>query len=402
MNGAIKLSCILFFICIFLYSENIFSQSAVSSTKSYQIKEDRVNIIPIADNYDINYKYDSIMRQMSIEHSKHTATFIDGQNFYFSNGEILHSQNSPYSEANGFFIPVNVVRKLLSDILGSSVSVYQKNVGSSPMLFVEKKSSSTSKSTVRNIHQINESSSTKIDVIIIDAGHGGRDAGAIGIGEIYEKDVALDYSKDLLTELKKRFPKKEIVFTRDGDYFLTLAERPYMANEYINISSSNPKNGLFISIHANAAINKNARGFEVFFLSSDEKSEYERSVAQLENSPDIKQTSNTIKNYTESLYSYMLIEQYQKESRYLSELIAQRVLKIKGVHRRDPPVKSALFYVLRGALMPSVLIEIGFLTNADDVKLIKSADFKKQFTNALADSVVDYVNNFEKTKGFTE
>ncbi len=401
MDRGIKLNCILLFICLFIFAEKLFSQSLVESSKSYQIKDGRVNIIPIADNYNINYKYDSILRQITIEHSKYTATLIDGQNFYFANGEILHAASSPHAESGGFYIPVDIARKLLGDILGSLANVYQKNVGSSPMLFVESKKSGNN-NTVRNIHQINESSSTKIDVIIIDAGHGGRDAGAVGVNEIYEKDVALDYSIALYNDLKKRFPKKEIRLTRDGDYFLTLAERPYMANEFIGISGRNPKNGLFISIHANAAINRNARGFEVFFLSSDEKSEYERSVAQLENSPDIKQTSGGIQNYTESLYSYMLIEQYQKESRYLSELIAERVLKIKGVYKRSPPVKSALFYVLRGALMPSVLIEIGFLTNAEDVKLIASADFKKKFTTALSDSVVEYVNNFEKTKAFTE
>lgn len=404
MNRCVKSSCIFFFICIFLYSTNLFSQIPVEGSKSYQIKGGMLNIIQIADAYHINYKYDSILRQITLDSSKYVATFIDGQSFYFANGEILHSENSPYAEANGFYVSIDVAVSILRDIFGNSVSVYQKNVGSAPMLFIEKKTTSGSGGSgiIKNVHQINESSSTKIDVIIIDAGHGGRDSGAIGVNEIYEKDVALEYSKALYDDLKKRFPQKKIMLTRDSDRFLTLAERAYMANEYIDISSSNPKNGLFISIHANAAINRNARGFEVFFLSSDEKSQYERSVAQIENSPDIKQISRSIKDYTESLYSYMLIEQYQKESRYLSDIIAEKVLKISGVHRRNPPVKSALFYVLRGALMPSVLIEIGFLTNPDDAKLITSSSFKSKFTTALSDSVAEYVNNFEKTKGFSQ
>ncbi len=400
MIRCVKSSCILFFICFFICIADLYSRIPVEGSKSYQIKDGSVNIIQIADTYNINYKYDSILRQMTIDSSKYIATLIDKQNFYFANGEILHTQKSPYAETNGFYVDVDTARKILGDIFGNSVSVYQKNIGSSPMLFIEK-ALSGSGIIIKNVHQINESSSTEIDVIIIDPGHGGRDSGAIGVDEIYEKDVALEYSIALYNELKKRFPKKKIVLTRDTDYFLTLAERAYMANEHVGISSSSPKNGLFISMHANAAINRNARGFEIFFLSSDEKSQYERSVAQIENSSDIKQTSKSIKDYTESLYSYMLIEQYQKESRYLSELIAQRVLKISGVHKRNPPVKSALFYVLRGALMPSILIEIGFLTNVQDAKLVRSSSFKNKFTNALSDGIAEFVNNFEKTKGFT-
>ena len=392
----------IFLIFFFISNLVVFSNNTISSSYSYPIKNDKINIISILDAYDINYKYDAILHKLSIEHYNYRANFIDGQKFYFLDGNLSTTDNIPSSEIDGFYIDTDTTKIIVSKILDDDINIFEKSIGSVDLLYIENLSKKDEKKISRVLPQINESTSTTIDVIIIDAGHGGKDSGAVAINEKYEKDITLEYSKALFQELKKRLPKKTIKLTRDDDYFISLEDRPYMANEYIDIGTDNPKNGLFISIHANASINKNARGFEIFFLSADETSEYSRSIAKFENNPSIKLKNTNITNYTESLYSYMLIEQYQKESRYMAELIGKEILKIDSVYERATTVKSALFYVLKGALMPAVLIEIGFITNQKDIDLISTQKFKNDFIKKTADGIVDFVNDFEKTKGFTE
>ncbi len=392
----------IFLIFFFISNLVVFSNNTISSSYSYPIKNDKINIISILDAYDINYKYDAILHKLSIEHYNYRANFIDGQKFYFLDGNLSTTDNIPSSEIDGFYIDTDTTKIIVSKILDDDINIFEKSIGSVDLLYIENLSKKDEKKISRVLPQINESTSTTIDVIIIDAGHGGKDSGAVAINEKYEKDITLEYSKALFQELKKRLPKKTIKLTRDDDYFISLEDRPYMANEYIDIGTDNPKNGLFISIHANASINKNARGFEIFFLSADETSEYSRSIAKFENNPSIKLKNTNITNYTESLYSYMLIEQYQKESRYMAELIGKEILKIESIYERATTVKSALFYVLKGALMPAVLIEIGFITNQKDIDLISTQKFKNDFIKKTADGIVDFVNDFEKTKGFTE
>ena len=98
----------------------------------------------------------------------------------------------------------------------------------------------------------------------------------------------------------------------------------------------------------------------------------------------------------------MLIEQYQKESRLLAESITKEVHKVSGVARRTKPVQNALFYVLKGAIMPSTLIELGFITNPEDAKLMSTKETRLKMVKATADGIKKYIEVFEETKGFTK
>ena len=99
----------------------------------------------------------------------------------------------------------------------------------------------------------------------------------------------------------------------------------------------------------------------------------------------------------------MIIEQYQKESSMLSGFIKEEVFKgVREVAERTKPVQSALFYVLKGVLMPAVLVETGFVTNPQDAKLITDKSYQAEMANSIAAGIVRYVRLFEKTKGFTE
>lgn len=245
-----------------------------------------------------------------------------------------------------------------------------------------------------------------ITAIIIDAGHGGKDPGSIGINKIKEKDIVLSFSLELKEELKKILPNVDIVLTRDKDTYPTLQERYKIANTAAKIETDKPENALFISVHANASLSPSAKGFEAYFITAQESSEYARAVSMLENSALVKfdkiDASKYEENSSQLTHNYMLVEQYQKESRLLAQSIVDEVYKVSGVSKRNKPVQNALFYVLKGSIMPSTLIEIGFITNEEDAKFMNTKETRIKMVKATALGIKKFIKEFEDTKGFSE
>lgn len=245
-----------------------------------------------------------------------------------------------------------------------------------------------------------------ITAIIIDAGHGGKDPGSIGINKIKEKDIVLSFSLELKEELKKILPNVDIVLTRDKDAYPTLQERYKIANTAAKIETDKPENALFISVHANASLSPSAKGFEAYFITAQESSEYARAVSMLENSALVKfdkiDASKYEENSSQLTHNYMLVEQYQKESRLLAQSIVDEVYKVSGISKRNKPVQNALFYVLKGSIMPSTLIEIGFITNEEDAKFMNTKETRIKMVKATALGIKKFIKEFEDTKGFSE
>ena len=245
-----------------------------------------------------------------------------------------------------------------------------------------------------------------ISTIIIDAGHGGKDPGSIGINKLKEKDIVLSFSLELKEELKKVLPNVDIFLTRDKDIYPTLQERYKIANSSAKINLEKSKNALFISVHANASLSPNAKGFEAYFITAQESSEYARAVSILENSALVKfdkvDASKYEENASQLTHNYMLVEQHQKESRMLAQSIVDEVYKISGVSKRNKPVQNALFYVLKGSLMPSTLIEIGFITNEEDAKFMNTKETRIKMVKATATGIKKFIKEFENTEGFTK
>lgn len=243
-----------------------------------------------------------------------------------------------------------------------------------------------------------------ITAIIIDAGHGGKDPGSIGINKIKEKDIVLSFSLELKEELKKILPNVDIVLTRDKDTYPTLQERYKIANTAAKIETDKPENALFISVHANASLSPSAKGFEAYFITAQESSEYARAVSMLENSALVKfdkiDASKYEENSSQLTHNYMLVEQYQKESRLLAQSIVDEVYKVSGISKRNKPVQNALFYVLKGSIMPSTLIEIGFITNEEDSKFMNTKETRIKMVKATALGIKKFIKKFEASASF--
>ena len=222
-----------------------------------------------------------------------------------------------------------------------------------------------------------------IDIIVIDAGHGGKDPGAIGINKLKEKEVTLDIAKQLSRMLEKNTNLK-IINTRDEDVFVPLWQRTQIAN--------NVEGDIFISIHANStAKSKSIKGFETFLLRVG-KTEEAIEVAKRENSViALEQNKGKYTNITNEnlILATMAQNSDMKASEKLASIIQNNLAK-KITTSRDRGVKQAGFYVLVGASMPNVLVEVGFLSNESEARNLSKHQYRKKIATALYDSIIAY------------
>lgn len=229
----------------------------------------------------------------------------------------------------------------------------------------------------------------KFDVVVIDAGHGGHDSGAIGFAKNKEKVLALNTALKLGALIEKHMPDVKVVYTRSDDRFISLAERGRIANR--------AQGDLFISIHGNAARNRAAFGAEVFFMGTSKTDDAlevmlrENSVVALEEkTPDIVQMS------PEQLLAYELANAGNMAS---SEKIASYIIDEFVNHAKRPSrgVKQAPFWVLYHASMPAVLVELGFMSNKDEEAYLITDKAQNELAEAMYFAVKRYREQYEKS-----
>ncbi len=229
----------------------------------------------------------------------------------------------------------------------------------------------------------------KITTIVIDPGHGGKDPGAIGRGGTREKDVVLTIAKELKRLLSERLGIR-VVLTRTGDYFVPLRERTARAN--------NERADLFISIHANAALGRaRGGGFETYFHSLA-LTEEAKAVARRENAViRLEKGSRRAMSQAEFILWDMAHNTYLNESSELA-ILAQEGLD-KKLKIRNRKVDQAHFYVLSGADMPSILVEVAFISNPREENMLRNPDFQKRVAEGLYNAIALYKRNFERSMG---
>jgi N-acetylmuramoyl-L-alanine amidase len=225
----------------------------------------------------------------------------------------------------------------------------------------------------------------QVNLIVIDPGHGGIDPGAVGKKGLYEKDVNLGIAKELKKFISDSL-KIKILLTREKDIYLSL-------NERTNIANRNSAD-LFVSIHCNASKKKTskAKGFETFFL-SEAKTDEARAAAALENAAlrfdGIEPTDEV------SLILYDLAQSaYLEESNLFAEFIQASAEKYLSIPSRG--VSQAGFYVLRGAFMPSVLIESAFISDLQEEKLLRQKSFRKKLAYCIFKGIKNFIEDYER------
>lgn len=227
----------------------------------------------------------------------------------------------------------------------------------------------------------NVANQAKGKIVVLDAGHGGKDVGAVGKNKLYEKNIVLNIALEAGKILKNRGYK--VYYTRNNDKFINLRDRTSFANE--------KKADIFISIHANAAPNekkaKEMQGIETYFLSPT-RSERSMQAANLENKADTDEMNYFTKiSYLNFLNREKIIASNKLAIDVQSNLLSAVKSKFKVV---DGGVREAPFWVLVGALMPAVLIEAGYITHTNDHKLLSNKSYTDKIALGIADGIDDY------------
>ncbi len=248
--------------------------------------------------------------------------------------------------------------------------------------FVEKKFISRDQNTDKG-----EQENEKGIVLVLDPGHGGEAKGAVGPGGLLEKEAVLDLCRELKVLLENS-PGIRVIMTRDTDINIPLEERTELANEV--------KADLFISVHANGSRRHDAQGAETYFLSYEATDDYARNLAAMENygrdnpaSPD-----NSEKTGLGLVLWGMAQAQFLEESSALAETIQQKLNAFLGVRNRG--IRQAPFVVLKGATMPAVLVEIGFITNPEEERKLRQTDYRRKICEALRESVLAFKDQRER------
>jgi len=282
-----------------------------------------------------------------------------------------------------------VVRKITADQLGSTAQIafqiktkvesHELYQGKDPSEIVVSLRTPMDNSIAR-IKEVKDR--WKLDTIVLDAGHGGKDPGTMGQRGTKEKDIALDITKRVGLLLEKN-TKLKVVYTREEDVFIPLWKRTKIANE------SNGK--VFLSIHLNGSPNKAVYGFETYLLRPG-KTEDAIEVASRENEV-IKYEDRTDNRYKDLsgenlIMATMAQSIFMRESEELAAMIQEEMAK--KIKSKNRGVKQAGFHVLIGASMPNILVEAGYLTNRNEEKNLRNAKYRQSIASCIYKAIVKF------------
>jgi N-acetylmuramoyl-L-alanine amidase len=232
----------------------------------------------------------------------------------------------------------------------------------------------------------------RIGAILVDPGHGGKDPGATDVHVINgkkvtvrEKDINLAVGQMLYARLKAAYPDKKILLTRNSDVFLSLSQRTEIAN---SVELKPHEATLYVSVHVNASLDKKASGYEVWYLTPG----YRRTV--LDKSMTDDKTLFPILNS-------MMEEEYTTESILIAKFIMDGMQAQIGAQSMPRGIKAEEWFVVRNTNMPSVLVELGFLTNYQEACLLSDSSYLQKAALGIYNGVSAFVTHFERSRGFT-
>lgn len=347
--------------------------------KSYILLDEMIS------KFSIEHSFDPVFQKGRLYYKSHYMVYKTGYSCSIIDNSIAGSEYPVIRWKGGIYIPLDLAEIILE-------SFYNKGVErrNGRLVVIEDETGEVKKPVKERVPSKKE----KIGFIIVDAGHGGKDPGAIGKGGLKEKTITLQLSKKVETLLKKRLENTKIKATRSSDRFIELSERAEIANRELKKDT----NGIFLSIHVNASISSRISGFETYFLSQNPTNEEARKTAALENNVVILENQGSgRKKYEDADYveALMMTTQIQKESSLLADTVQRNIdknikeFKSRGVHKAD-------FFVLRGALMPAVLVEVGFITHQKEIKYLKSDDYQDKLAEGIVDGVIAFIDQYNK------
>lgn len=328
------------------------------SLTCFATSQSQVDLIEETKKQGITFYWDSLSNSGILEKNGQHIVFKTEQNFLLQNSSKLVYSDAP----------------IISD---GKISVTKDFMNEVEDFFLQ---------------QSENLSNFKIGVILIDPGHGGKDPGANQIHKINgknvtvrEKDINLTVANMLSSMLKKAYPNKRIIMTRSTDVFLSLQERTEIAN---NVKLEENEAVLYVSIHVNASLDKKAKGFEVWYLTPG----YRRTVIDSNTTTDPKLFK---------ILNEMMEEEYTTESILIAKFIMDGLNSQIGSKTISRGIKAEEWFVVKNSKMPSVLVELGFLTNYEEACNLNDNAYLQKSALGIYNGISAFVTHFERSRGFT-
>ncbi|MCF7912939.1 MAG: N-acetylmuramoyl-L-alanine amidase [Candidatus Cloacimonetes bacterium] len=363
-----------FLLCILLIVTGILSATVIIEYDG-DIEPEKINVRKFGDVeyfnvYELNKVFRAIITpdlldsRLRVNMYEKEIVFLLESSYVTAGREVFNMTFPVILNESKYYIPVNFLQEILPLIYPDQI-IYMIDKIQAPI-------------PVDN----------RIKTIVIDPGHGGKDPGAIGYSQkSYEKDITLAIAQKLRDTIEKNMQIK-VYLTRESDRFVSLRERTEFANEV--------KADLFVSIHINAHNNKDVSGVEVYFLSTA-RTDDARATEALENAVVYHYEGGTEAlakyNDLDFILTDMAQNEYLQESHDLSVNLQNNLVEVTESNNRG--VKQADFYVLRGAFMPAVLIESGFISNKNEEKKLVKPRYQEEIANALFQGIDNFVRRIE-------
>lgn len=313
-----------------------------------------VPLIALCEQRGVNFAYDTLTKTATLTRQAHKINLMTGESIMFVDGAPRHLKYRVDTYNGTIVVPKGFIEQVMDSVFADTGVMPDKTV-----------------SYVRDIK-----------TIVVDPGHGGYDPGAIGKTGLKEKNVNLDVANRLVKILRDEGYK--VIMTRSHDDFVPLEKRVEIAN--------NAKANLFISIHSNANTMKDKNGFEVYHVSTEvsdlrrAKLSVDSAVLDLDRASYEQMTSNL-----KTILWDMIYTASRAESVGLAQSICRAVNNDLSVNVIG--VKEAAFQVLKGAHMPAVLIEIGFVSNEKEEHKLRNTYYRQQITDAIARGIKNYAHS---------
>lgn len=316
-----------------------------------------VNAVESAKKAGMCLYWDPLAQSGVLEKNGHQISFRAGDGFVLRDYKTIVTEDAPKVE-NGTLLAIE-------SFMRSADSFFQTESDESPY---------------------------RIGAILIDPGHGGKDPGAMATHTIdgkkrtiREKDVNLSVGLKLYDYLKKSYPDKKILMTRNTDVFISLAQRTEIAN---SVKLAENEAILYVSVHVNSNFDESASGYEVWYLSPG----YRRQVIDSKTTDD--KSLSTILNS-------MMEEEYTTESILIAKFILEGIGAQVGNLSKARGIKAEEWFVVRNTKMPSVLIETGFLSNKKEAALLLDDKYLQKLSFGIYNGLQAFVTHFERSRGFT-
>ena len=322
-------------------------------------------LVKICDTYGLDCRWDTFANTATIQRKSNRILLRAGSSTMLVNGTQKKMDRPVVVSSNIVFVPVSFVKNDLGPMIGARPAAKA----------VERETAK--RVTIRRI--------------VLDPGHGGKDAGAMGKrAHLREKDMVLLLSKKIKDILEGE--GIEVVMTRDDDTFIPLPRRTDIANR----SGAD----LFVSIHMNASRSRAMRGFECYFLSNatDDNARaleaFEDSSLRMNKEASLEHS----KQLDKTLWDMALTEN-RRESSELAGYICSSIEESFAMRNRG--IRSARFYVLKHTQMPSILVEAGYISNRYEEMKLRDPLFLDKIASAVAQGILKYKKEYERTEGFT-